>query len=73
MIEFTGYLATFLVMLSFMMKNVTRLRIINTIGCATWVVYGIMLESNPVIVTNIGILAINTGHLLRNYLNKSIK
>jgi uncharacterized protein with PQ loop repeat len=55
------------------MKNVTRLRIINTIGCATWVVYGIMLESNPVIVTNIGILAINTGHLLRNYLNKSIK
>lgn len=70
MIEIVGYIATFLVMLSFMMKNVTRLRIINTIGCATWVLYGFMLDSNPVIITNIGILAINSGHLLRNYLNK---
>ena len=70
MIEIVGYIATFLVMLSFMMKNVTRLRIINTIGCATWILYGFMLDSNPVIITNIGILAINSGHLLRNYLNK---
>lgn len=70
MVEIVGYIATFLVMLSFMMKNVTRLRIINAIGCATWILYGFMLDSNPVIVTNIGILAINGGHLLRNYLNK---
>ena len=71
MIEIVGYLATFLVMLSFVMKNVTRLRIINSIGCATWIAYGFMLESNPVIITNIGILAINAGHLLRTFLKKS--
>jgi len=70
MTEFTGYIATFLVMLSFMMKNVTRLRVINAIGCATWILYGFMLDSNPIIVTNVGILAINTGHLLRKYLQK---
>lgn len=70
MIEVVGYVATFLVMLSFMMKNVTRLRIINAVGCATWIIYGVMLDSNPVIITNVGILAINFGHLLRNYLNK---
>ena len=69
MTEFTGYIATFLVMLSFMMKNVTRLRVINAIGCATWILYGFMLDSNPIIVTNVGILAINTVHLLRNFLN----
>jgi len=73
MVEIIGYIATFLVMLSFMMKNVTRLRIINAIGCATWILYGFMLDSNPIIVTNVGILAINSGHLLRNYLNKSAK
>ena len=73
MIEIVGYIATFLVMLSLMMKNVTRLRIINAIGCATWILYGFMLDSNPVIVTNVGILAINTGHLFRNYLNKGSK
>ena len=73
MVEIVGYIATFLVMLSFMMKNVTRLRIINAIGCATWIAYGVMLDSYPVIVTNVGILAINSGHLLRNYLNKVSK
>ena len=71
MTEFIGYIATFLVMLSFMMKDVTRLRVINAIGCATWIAYGVMLDSYPIIVTNIGILAINGGHLLRNYLNSS--
>lgn len=70
MVEVVGYVATFLVMLSFMMKNVTRLRIINAIGCTTWIIYGVMLDSNPVIITNVGILAINFGHLLRNYLNR---
>ena len=70
MTEFTGYVATFLVMLSFMMKDVTRLRIINAVGCATWIAYGVMLDSYPVIITNVGILAINSGHLLRNYFQK---
>lgn len=70
MVEVIGYVATFLVMLSFMMKDVTRLRIINAIGCSTWIVYGVMLDSYPVIITNVGILVINFGHLLRNYLNK---
>ena len=56
-----------------MMKDVTRLRVINAIGCATWIAYGVMLDSYPVIITNVGILAINGGHLLRNYLNKRAK
>lgn len=73
MTEIVGYLATFLVMLSFMMKDVTRLRTINAIGCATWIAYGVMLDSYPVIITNVGILAINSGHLLRSFLNKGAK
>lgn len=71
MIEIVGYIATFLVMMSFVMKDVTRLRVINALGCMVWIVYGFMLESNPVIVTNVGILAINAGHLLRTFLKKS--
>jgi len=71
MIEIVGYIATFLVMMSFVMKDVNRLRVINALGCIAWIVYGFMLESNPVIVTNVGILAINAGHLLRTFLKKS--
>ncbi|NBR40830.1 MAG: uroporphyrinogen decarboxylase [Alphaproteobacteria bacterium] len=70
MIEVVGYIATFLVMMSFVMKDVTRLRVINALGCVAWIVYGVMLDSYPVIVTNVGILAINSGHLLRNYFKK---
>jgi hypothetical protein len=73
MLEAVGYLATFLVMLSFVMKDVTRLRIINAIGCSTWILYGFMLDSNPIIVTNVGILTINAWHLSKNYLQKSSK
>jgi len=71
MTEFVGYIATFLVMLSFMMKDVTRLRIINAIGCAAWVLYGVLLESNPVVITNIGILLINATHLFKTFTKKS--
>ena len=71
MTEAVGYLATFLVMLSFMMKDVNRIRIINAIGCTVWIAYGFMLDSFPVIITNIGILAIHTGHFLRNFFQKS--
>lgn len=71
MTEAVGYLATFLVMLSFMMKDVNRIRIINAIGCTVWIAYGFMLDSFPVIITNVGILAIHTGHFLRNFFQKS--
>ena len=71
MIEIVGYIATFLVMMSFVMKDVIRLRVINALGCMAWIVYGFMLESNPFIVTNVGILAINAGHLFRTFLKKS--
>ena len=60
-------------MLSFVMKDVTRLRVINAIGCATWILYGFMLDSNPIIVTNVGILTINAWHLSKNYLQKDAK
>jgi hypothetical protein len=72
MIEVIGYIATFLVMMSFVMKDVTRLRLINALGCIAWIVYGAMLESNPVIITNVGILAINGGHLLRTFLKNRV-
>jgi hypothetical protein len=73
MIDLIGYLATGLVVLSFAMKNVIALRIVNALGCTAWIVYGTMLQSNPVIITNVGILAINLVYLGRNFLQKSGK
>jgi uncharacterized protein with PQ loop repeat len=66
MTEFVGYVATGLVMLSFTMKDMTKLRIINALGCMAWIAYGVMLNSYPVIITNVGILLINLIQLFKN-------
>ncbi len=66
--EYVGYLASFLVLISFIMKRMSLLRIINTVGCTFFIIYGIMLPSIPIIVTNAAIVIINVY-----YLQKMIK
>ena len=62
--EYVGYLASLLVLISFLMKNLSTLRIINSIGAILFVVYGIMLAiSWPIIITNAFILMANIYYL----------
>lgn len=65
--DWVGYLASLILIISFMMKNVKKLRIINSIGAALFVVYGIMLTfSWPIIITNQFILFANIYYLTKN-------
>lgn len=65
--EIIGYIGSLGILLSFLMKDINRLRIVNTIGCAFFVLYGILLEySVPVIATNAIIILINVYYLLKN-------
>lgn len=65
--DWIGYLAMATLLVSFMMKNVTKLRVINSIGCAFFVIYGIMLATSwPIIITNFAIICINLYYLLVN-------
>ncbi|WP_371132953.1 uroporphyrinogen decarboxylase [Lutibacter sp.] len=62
--EWVGYTASLALIISFMMKNVNHLRIINSIGAILFVVYGIMLQiSWPIIITNGFILMLNMYYL----------
>ena len=61
--EIIGYLASLFVLLSFLFKDIRTLRIVNSVGCAFFVVYGVLLSSIPVIVTNVAILLINGYYL----------
>jgi len=65
--EYIGYLASAVLLLSFMMKKMTRLRIINTIGCAIFILYGSLIDSFPVIITNVAICLINLWYLLKAF------
>ncbi|NQX85202.1 MAG: YgjV family protein [Flavobacteriaceae bacterium] len=62
--EWTGYIAMILLLISFMMKDVKRLRIINSIACAFFVVYGFLLATSwPIIISNGAIIVINLYYL----------
>ncbi|MDP6921640.1 MAG: uroporphyrinogen decarboxylase [Lutibacter sp.] len=63
--EWVGYLASLVLILSFMMKNIRNLRWVNSMGAILFVVYGVMLDiSYPIIITNSFILSANIYYLL---------
>lgn len=61
--EIIGYAASLFVLLSFFNKDLRKLRIVNSVGCGLFVIYGIMLPSVPVILTNVAILMVNAYYL----------
>ena len=62
-VEWTGYIAMVTLMVSFLMKDIKKLRIINTIACLMFVAYGFMLHSYPVIISNAFISVVNLYYL----------
>jgi uncharacterized protein with PQ loop repeat len=65
--EWVGYMASVVVLISFLMKNITKLRIINIVGCALFIAYGYLLNiSLPIIITNASIVLINFYYLFKS-------
>ncbi len=63
--EIVGYLASVSVMTSLLMGNVVWLRIINTVGCVLFVIYGMAVEAYPVVLLNALCVFINIYHLIK--------
>lgn len=61
--EYIGYAASLTVLIAFLMKNIQTLRIVNSLGCILFIIYGAMLPSIPVIATNAAIVLINMYYL----------
>lgn len=62
--EMIGYLASLLLIVSFLMKNIKTLRLINSLGCFAFIIYGFLLQTSwPIIITNTFILAANVYYL----------
>ena len=61
--ELVGYLASALVVISLAMTSVVRLRAISLVGSVTFVVYGALIDSVPIIVTNAAIATLNVWFL----------
>jgi hypothetical protein len=72
--EWIGYLASLILMISFLMKNIITLRTINSIGAILFIVYGFMLATSwPIIITNVFILGVNLIYLTKHFISKADK
>ena len=71
--ELVGYLASLILMISFLMKNINTLRIINSVGALFFIAYGIMLVTSwPIIITNTFILGVNIYYLMKHFRSNTI-
>ncbi|MDP8034030.1 YgjV family protein [Pasteurella atlantica] len=64
-IEILGYAAMLTVSCSFLLKDVTKLRFVNTIGCILFMIYGLLLKSYPVVGLNIFVACINSYYIFK--------
>lgn len=69
-IELLGYIAMITVACSFLLKDVVKLRLVNTFGAILFVVYGILIGSFPVIGLNIFVACVNGYYILKSSKDK---
>lgn len=64
LVDVVGYFAMTFLVLSFIPKQILRIRVINLIGCLFFVAYGIMLQAWPVAISNGFVAVIQIYHLI---------
>jgi uncharacterized protein with PQ loop repeat len=68
--DYIGYSASFFIVMSFIMKDLKKIRIINCIGCLLFVIYGVLKGNGvisamywPIIIPNVVICFVQIYHL----------
>lgn len=65
MIEWVGYISSVIIIASLLMKDMKKLRIVNTVGCIIFAFYGFMVQAYPVAVMNVIMVVINIWFLIK--------
>jgi hypothetical protein len=64
-IEAIGYTGSALVLISFLMVSVVKLRIVNTIGSIIFTIYAFIIHSYPTAIMNLCLVMINIYYLVK--------
>lgn len=65
LIEAIGYTGSALVLVSFLMVSVVKLRIVNSIGSIIFTVYAFIIKSYPTAIMNLCLVMINIYYLIK--------
>ena len=65
--EMMGYAAMAVLMVSFLLKDLTKLRLVNTVACTLFVIYGFLMTpaSYPIVISNAFIICVNVYYLVK--------
>jgi len=69
-VEWFGYAASLVVLISLTMSSIIKLRLINFIGCLLFAAFAFFISSWPTMVMNLGIALINVYFLYKIYSTK---
>lgn len=64
-VELIGYLASLMVAVSLLMVSFVKLRVVNLVGSLSFVTYGALIGSIPILAANLFIVFVNIYHLAR--------
>lgn len=64
-LQAVGYFSTVLILISFLMTSVLKLRLVNLIGSAIFVVFAFLTQSYPTAIMNVGLCIINIYFIIR--------
>jgi len=70
LLDWFGYLASLVVLISLLQSSLLKLRWINLVGAAAFATYGFLIGSIPTAVMNIGIVVIDIYYLMKIYSSK---
>lgn len=64
-VEMVGYFASLLVLVSFLMTSVIKLRIVDSIGALIFAIYAVIIQSYPTALMNLCLVGINMYYLYK--------
>lgn len=70
LLDWFGYLASLIVLISLLSSSILKLRWINLVGAALFATYGFLINSIPTALMNAGIVVINIYYLAKIYSSK---
>jgi hypothetical protein len=65
-----GYLASAFLALSLLVNNDLKFRWLNLFGCLSFIIYGVLINAIPIVLTNALLLFINVIYLVKIYSRK---
>lgn len=68
--DYLGYAASLIVLISLLMSSIKKLRWINLVGALLFGIYGFMINSLPTGFMNLGIVIIDIYYLIKMYKSK---